>query len=626
LRFYAGTPLTTKRGINIGSLSVMDAEPRQGLSQEEIHVMGWLASSVVTYLETNRQAMEGKRSKLMSTALSAFVDGESRTRNPHGDVLTEHFLHADVVHPDREPSTSTNRNSKNIGNRDGAIDLKESSPAFGGRNSDSFQDGSEAFDTMSKDRTMTTSSDPSSEGEDFRGTAQDEVGSKSHRFTFGRAANLLRECFEMDSGDGVFFLEAGTGLTHTSHSGPGTGSEGNNPEEAITTDRHDGSPISRTHQIGTNTSFDPLIGAFAKHAKNPASILACSTKHEPFLRGQYPGDRPALGDVDQEILRELFKRYPQGKIWIVENGALAQSSEDDQRERNAHRTSSQRRRRSQYGRGEASMMARLFAGVRQILFVPLWDAGACRWASGCFLWSVSNSRVFSAATDLAFLSSFGKTIMAECSRLDTLLADKQKADFIGSVSHELRSPLHGILAGAEFLTETVTTPFQRSLIGTVEACCRTLLDTINHVLDFSKINSVDRHWRNRRQSQRKPMEGQTGPGAQISSRQMPSGAPPMLRLYAVTDIAAVTEEVVEGLSVGQIYAQATDLTDISARNRGRGSEKGLRVVPHTHGGRQKGEEPSQDAIEVLLDIAREDWVFMAQPGAIRRIIMNLFGK
>lgn len=33
--------------------------------------------------------------------------------------------------------------------------------------------------------------------------------------------------------------------------------------------------------------------------------------------------------------------------------------------------------------------------------------------------------------------------MAEVSRLASIRADRQKADFIGSISHEFRSPLHG---------------------------------------------------------------------------------------------------------------------------------------------------------------------------------------
>ena len=68
--------------------------------------------------------------------------------------------------------------------------------------------------------------------------------------------------------------------------------------------------------------------------------------------------------------------------------------------------------------------------------------------------------------------------MAECSRIDTEVADQKKSDFIGSISHELRSPLHGILASSEFLGDEVTTGFAKGLVETIDSCGRTLLDTI----------------------------------------------------------------------------------------------------------------------------------------------------
>jgi signal transduction histidine kinase len=623
-RFYAGTPLTTKKGINVGSLCIMDIHPREALDQEQKHVMGWLAKLVITHLEVNREAMEGRRSKLMSDALNAFLDGRGRMKSSSSDGSGAESVHSERRARDRTPSKPGSRRSTTAGELDRATDSVEASVIPRDGDPAEVEDCSDDCQTSTKDRT-TTSSDRSSDDEELGRTKQYEVSAESHRSTFARAANLLRECFQMEDGDGVFFLEGGAGLTHTTGSGLAMGNHSETEYEKATKLGQDDTCTSPTHQVGTSTSFDPLISAFTKSARDPAPVLAYSTQHEPFLRGQIPGGRAAHGEIDQDILRELFKRYPQGKIWLLENGAAASSSEEDRGGTDAHRRAPQRLKRSQRRRGEASIVAKLFPEVGQVLFVPLWDAGASRWASGCFMWSSSETRVFT-ATDLGFLSAFGQTIMAECSRLDTLLADKQKADFIGSISHELRSPLHGILAGAEFLTETATTAFQRSLIETVEACGRTLLDTINHVLDFSKINSLDRNWRNNRQPRKRLDQGQTGPGARMSAKQMPSGAPPLLRLYAMTDIAALTEEVVEGLSVGQIYSQATDLTDISAGNRGLGADKGLTIASGTHGGRQEGKQTTWDAIEVLLDIAKEDWVFLAQPGAIRRIIMNLFGK
>ena len=67
--------------------------------------------------------------------------------------------------------------------------------------------------------------------------------------------------------------------------------------------------------------------------------------------------------------------------------------------------------------------------------------------------------------------------MAELSRLETLAADKAKGTFISSVSHELRSPLHGVLAGVEFLQESELSPFHQEMVSTISMAGRTLLDT-----------------------------------------------------------------------------------------------------------------------------------------------------
>jgi signal transduction histidine kinase len=47
-----------------------------------------------------------------------------------------------------------------------------------------------------------------------------------------------------------------------------------------------------------------------------------------------------------------------------------------------------------------------------------------------------------------------------------------------------------MLAAAEFLEETQLDSYQKSLIATQVSCGKTLLQVIEHVLDFSKINSL----------------------------------------------------------------------------------------------------------------------------------------
>ena len=63
--------------------------------------------------------------------------------------------------------------------------------------------------------------------------------------------------------------------------------------------------------------------------------------------------------------------------------------------------------------------------------------------SGGFIWTTSIHQIFTRETELSYFLAFGNCLMAEVSRLASIVADRQKADFIGSISHEFRSPLHG---------------------------------------------------------------------------------------------------------------------------------------------------------------------------------------
>ena len=162
----------------------------------------------------------------------------------------------------------------------------------------------------------------------------------------------------------------------------------------------------------------------------------------------------------------------------------------------------------------------------------------------------------------------------------------------------------GILASAEFLAETDVDAFQSSLVDTVSSCGRTLLDTINHILDYSKINSFERNWRNVRKpgSRYRP---------QPNRRLADKDAPPMMSIYATMDIAAITEEVVEGVYAGQIYQDisSTEATDFSITAREDAEDRGF--------ARKKVRRVKE--VEVQIDIAHEDYTFTTQPGALKRV-------
>jgi signal transduction histidine kinase len=181
----------------------------------------------------------------------------------------------------------------------------------------------------------------------------------------------------------------------------------------------------------------------------------------------------------------------------------------------------------------------------------------------------------------------------------------------------LRSPLHGILASAEFLADSALDDFQKSLVDTVDSCGRTLLDTIEHVLDFSKVNSLSRD--NRRVRRGGPFD--------LNRKQ--SMIPKIASVFksefgsddhfAATDLSVVTEEVLEGVFVGFEFRGMGNHSNVDdlAKGMGRASSRRSTIF----------QLPGKSTLTVIIDIDyRANWNFMTLGGAWRRVVMNIFGN
>jgi signal transduction histidine kinase len=79
IRFYAGTPLRTTDGYNIGTLCIVDAEPRQALTGEQKTMLQDLAALAVNLIENRLEAQRRTEAERRKDDFIATVTHEIRT-------------------------------------------------------------------------------------------------------------------------------------------------------------------------------------------------------------------------------------------------------------------------------------------------------------------------------------------------------------------------------------------------------------------------------------------------------------------------------------------------------------------------------------------------------------------
>lgn len=80
---------------------------------------------------------------------------------------------------------------------------------------------------------------------------------------------------------------------------------------------------------------------------------------------------------------------------------------------------------------------------------------------------------------------------------DALAASAAKSNFLANMSHEIRTPMNAVLGMLQLVQGTALSPRQRDYLAKANSAARSLLQLLNDVLDYSKIEagklSLDRH-------------------------------------------------------------------------------------------------------------------------------------
>ncbi|KAF5712446.1 histidine kinase [Fusarium globosum] len=313
------------------------------------------------------------------------------------------------------------------------------------------------------------------------------------------------------------------------------------------------------------------------------------------------------------VLKKLLRYYPRGTIWNFEAGqddssevhsddSSVDATDESPVAPESGKTSpvssvespcspGQLRRRQELRKEVLKMLP----DAKSVAFFPVWDAQKRRWFAGGFAYSVKSSRVFSPRRELSYLRAFGTVLMAEVSSMRERETQRSKLGVLDSISHELRSPLHGIILGAGLLRGTRLDYSQQEALLSVEACSRTLLDAIDQILDWTKINRFSSSLTKDANYAYNDIDSRT-----VRSSRENSVEASMMNIASRVDLPNLVEEVIESIHAGHEF-QKLSLGQKNDLCNGR-----VRVSVHF--------SPSPV------------WKFHVQAGAIRRIIMNILGN
>ncbi|GAO51604.1 hypothetical protein G7K_5700-t1 [Saitoella complicata NRRL Y-17804] len=221
------------------------------------------------------------------------------------------------------------------------------------------------------------------------------------------------------------------------------------------------------------------------------------------------------------------------------------------------------------------------------IVVPIYDHLSAPYA--LLVASLSSPKRHFLEMEVEYLSALGSACTAELLKRQIAAADHAKTVFISNISHELRSPLHGVLACGELLRKTELGVMQRRFVETMEGCGRTLMEVLSSVLDYSKMS--------RREEGSPAAKGRNGDEKEVRE----------------VDLARACEEVVDSCHAAFEFQQQSTGSCIDALS----SEPKDML------------DGSGVNVQVVLDVQRrlEGWIVRtAHAPAIRRCLMNLLGN
>ncbi|KEY64631.1 hypothetical protein S7711_02835 [Stachybotrys chartarum IBT 7711] len=601
--FYAGTPIRSPNGINIGVLCIFDTVPRPGLTNAQTSTLRQLSHTIMGHIELRLARHRSERYERMVHGLSSFMAGEAEVSGPslasaateppetvvdgvtrrQDDGLDVDQDQDQVSTPERPTPTPIQSGSLT------STDL----PAGQSTTCDTA-DPVETPGTVLAAASATSTATVASLGGSMR---------KEVRDVFTRAAPILRKSLQAH---GVAFLDASVvsfgGLV---------------PGEAA-------DPSMSLHHAGRR---DSSVLNSLNSQDSMCSVLGLAVSNSPTtLKDSLVSSNIS---VPESLLQTVLRQNPRGGIFELSSSPDTKSSVHKDPSADGHPTSTTQAASSTItDNGEnivgADDLAVHFPRAHWVLFLPLRDPSADRCLACGFVWSQDPARLVTLVDDLRYFRAFGGTVMSEIVGINTALAEASKNDLLESLSHELRSPLHGIVTSAELLHDTELTAFQGDVLHSMESCGRTLLDVINHLLDYTKINRLAKSTKD---------QVKLFDDTATSDNENALLQSQLTTLTSSISVDTLVEETVESVFAGYRFLMPAP-SSLDAEQHDTPSDRSfagtfgmLRPPPRADDDLISIRSSTNSHVAIFLDIAPNvSWLGSCEPGALRRLIMNVLGN
>ncbi|KAK6594418.1 sensor histidine kinase response regulator (hsp90-like protein) [Botrytis cinerea] len=590
-------PLISNTGIPIGSVFVIDPRPRKRATRAEVDFLGLMAKNVMEYLEMKRESVQLRRNDVMSKGLAALVEGQSKIPRQLSTEMAFKCQDSNGSHSNGAKMVNTNLTSNFV-----VVDTSLATVAEQSLNNTAGPPHTLVRENLLHDISPDTSIDQ---------LALTDAPA-THDRILSRGANLLRESLDVDY---TIFFDMSIGFSSSvvnGQSGDVRLPEDTFLDETDTKNNFTTKPVYISHDNDIdllNTSAQSSSLSRRSNEAGSAKVRSFSTSTCSSLDGDTLSGTLYRAPNEKDLQR-LSKRYPKGKVWTF-NGYDSESSEDDNSPPSKQMFAMQLNPQDHRVRkSDRSIVRQCFPDAREVLFAPLSEAGTGLPIVACFAVSLRDIAIFTSDTEKAFVRGFLNSVSIEYNRISIAAADRQKGDFISSISHELRSPLHGILGSAELLSETNLDNGQFELCSTIETCGRVLQETLMDVLEYSKLNNS---MKNKEVGVKAPDTN----GNSSNSQQINGESPTSDNLLSQPlDLARMCEDSVAIVAVAYMHHRTN-------------SEQLLYRVMQPPGTMETQEIQTlykSNSVTVSLHIAFGEWHFFCSPGSMQRIIMNLVGN